>query len=73
MQSPENQTPETEVSADTPPTDVKANNKKKAKRLLIFLGIALVVLLLLNLIPFDKLTELALNQIPEETEPAVPF
>ena len=73
MQLPENQTPETEVSADITPTDVKENNKKKAKRLLIFLGIALVVLLLLNLIPFDKLTELALNQIPEETEPAVTY
>ena len=73
MQLPENQTPETEVSVDTAPTDPKESNKKKAKRLLIFLGIALVVLLLLNLIPFDKLTELALEEIPEETEPAVTY
>ena len=72
MQLPENQTPETEVTAENVPAS-KENSKKKAKRLLIFLGIALVVLLLLNLIPFDKLTELALDEIPEETEPAITY
>lgn len=72
MQSPENQTPETEATTETAPTS-KENSKQKAKRLLIFLGIALVVLLLLNLIPFDKLTELALNKLPEDTEPVVTY
>lgn len=57
---------------ESPPVS-KANNKQKVKRLLIFLGVALVVLFLLNLIPFEALTEKALENLPENTEPVVTY
>ena len=40
---------------------------------MIFLGIALVALLLLNLIPFGTLTQAALDNLPENTQPVETF
>lgn len=51
----------------------KAHGKSRAKKLLLGMLVALAVLLLLNLIPFDQLTTSAVNDLPEETEPVVTY
>ncbi len=51
----------------------KRNNQKKAKTILLSLVIALVVLLLLNLIPFEQLTKQTIDNLPEETESVVTY
>lgn len=65
---------------NTPPTDAteapspqKPDGKKRAKTILLSLVIALVVLLLLNLIPFEQLTKQTIEDLPEETEPVVTY
>lgn len=50
----------------------KAVGRARAKRMLLALLISLVALLLLNLIPFDKM-ESAVDDLPAETEPVVTY
>ncbi len=69
---------ETTASEAAEATAVKAvpvqrpDGRARAKKLLAILLISLVVLLLLNLIPFDKM-EAAVSDLPVETEPAVTY
>jgi membrane protein implicated in regulation of membrane protease activity len=63
--------PATEATDEAPAS--KADGKRKAKKILLSLVIALGVLLLLNLIPFDRLADAAIEEIPEETQPAVTY
>lgn len=55
------------------PPKKPVDGKKRAKKILLSLVIALVVLLLLNLIPFEQLANKAIEEIPEETEPVVTY
>ena len=63
-------TPPAEGGEDAPK---KPDSKKRAKTILISLVVALGVLLLLNLIPFEQLAKLAVEDLPEETEPVITY
>ncbi len=55
------------------PAATKADPRRKAKKILLTLVISLVVLLLLNLIPFDRISEAATADRPKETAPVVTY
>lgn len=69
--TPPNALPADEGSDEAPTS--QADGKRKAKKILLSLVIALGILLLLNLIPFDRLADAAIEEIPEETQPAVTY
>lgn len=69
--TPPNAPPADEGSDEAPAS--QADGKRKAKKILLSLVIALGILLLLNLIPFDRLADAAIEEIPEETQPAVTY
>lgn len=50
----------------------KPDSRARAKKMLLILLVSLVVLLLLNLIPFDKM-EAAVDDLPAETQPTVTY